>query len=220
MIPCAYFAGGECVETMEDHIRKGLELLERLYLERNYDSFLGRLTNVESEVAGDILRKAYVLHDVGKCLEVFQKRRAKFGFHWFYSYLVARTTLDRFGEAGEIASVAILLHHHDWILNKSPPKPENPKLCKGCLHLLENITMEKLSREIPWVEPQDAYSEAEIVFRKNTRAVYAFLLPIVVADNYAAACDRGGTGSILGKEILETLKVRGWDLAGYLSSGL
>jgi len=80
--------------------------------------------------------------------------------------------------------------------------------------------MEKLSHEIPWVEPQDAYSEAEIVFRKNTRAVYAFLLPIVVADNYAAACDRGGTGSILGKEILETLKVRGWDLAGYLSSGL
>ena len=220
MIPCAYFTGGECVETMENHIRRGLELLERLYLERNYDSFLGRLTGVEPEVAGDILRKAYALHDVGKCLEVFQKRRAKFGFHWFYSYLVARTTFGRFGKAGKIASVAILLHHHDWRLNKSPPKPENPELCKGCLHLLENITMEKLPREIPWVEPQVAYSEAESALRENLRAIYAFLLPIVVADNYTASCNRGGTGSALGREILEALRVRGWDFAGCISGGV
>jgi len=220
MTPCAFFVDGECIESMEAHIRKGLGLIEELYLKRNYGVLLGRAVGVEPETAGNLLRKAYILHDIGKCLEKFQERRAKFGFHGFYSYLVARQVLSKFGDAGEIASVAILLHHHDWVLTRIPPKPENPRLHEECVSLIESMIEEKIPRSIQWVEPSLAYSEAEKTFRKNVRGVYTFLLPIVVADNYAAACNRGGKGSTLGKEILETLKVRGWDLAGCLPSGL
>jgi len=220
MIPCAYFTGGECVETMEDHIRRGLELLERLYLERNYDSFLGRLTGVEPEVAGDILRKAYVLHDIGKCLDTSQTRRGSFGYHEFYSYLVAREALQEFETAGQVASVAVLLHHHDWIRKTLVKRPSSLRLVTECLSLIEKFSGLMLPDEVPWGEPVEEYSRVETILRKNLRAVYAFLLPIVLADNYAAACNRGGAGSMLGKEILETLKVRGWDLAGYLPSRL
>jgi len=216
MTPCAFFEEGNCIESMEAHIKKGLELIEKMYLKRNYGVLLGRILGIEPEVAGDILRKAYVLHDIGKCLEKLQKRGASFGFHWFYSYLVARNVLSKFGDSGKIAAVAILLHHHDWVISQTPKKPENLRLCEKCIHLIEDIIGEKVSVSIPWDEPQSVYSEVENLFRinkKNIRGVYAFLLPIVVADNYAAAINRGGRRSALVEEILEVLRLRGWSLA-------
>ena len=220
MIPCAFFSDGLCVETMENHIKKGLEFVEGLYLNRKYNEFLAGVLEIEPEIAGDLLRKAYAPHDIGKCLEVFQLRRRGFGFHEFYSFLVAREVFKKFEKSGRIASVAILLHHHDWIRNRSPPKPENPKLCEECLLLLEDITKEKLPREILWVEPKVAYSEAEGIFRENLRGVYALLLPIVVADNYSAVVNRKGKKTTLGMEIFDVLGVRRWDFARDFSGGL
>ena len=220
MRPCAYFSNGKCLETMEAHIRGGLELIEGLYLGRNYGTFLGRLLELDPTTAGDLLKKAYVLHDVGKCLETFQNRGESFGNHEFYSYLVARKALADFGEAGNIASVAILLHHHDWIRKTIVKKPPSLRLTEGCPQLIKVLSGLEVPDKIPWGEPVEEYSHAEKTFKRNLRAVYALLLPIVMADNYAAACNRCGKGSTLGREILEALKVRGWNLAGCLSSGL
>jgi len=220
MTACAYFKAGKCIETMEEHIRKGLELIEGLYLGRNYGTLLGRLTGVEPEVAGELLLKAYVLHDVGKCLEVFQERREKFGHHEFYSYMVTKEALSEFGTVGEVVSVAILLHHHDWIRRDFPKKPPSLRFAGGCLQAVERLFGGPLPPEVPWEEPAKEYVHVEEVLRKNLRAVYAFLLPIVIADNYSAALNRGGRGSLLGREIVEALEVRGWDFAGRLPGGV
>ena len=212
VIPCAYFKDGECLETMEDHLRKGLELIDELYVKRNYCTLLGRLMDVSPETAEKILRRAYILHDVGKCLEIFQKRREKFYYHEFYSYLLAKTVIN-----SEIAQVAILLHHHNWVRGSMVRRPPSLKLVEGCPELIEKLSGLKIPAEIPWRDPNKEYSIVDNILQNNLRAVYAILLPIVVADNYAAACNRDGKGSMLGKEILETLKVRGWNLAGCLS---
>ena len=205
---------------MEAHIKRGLELIEGLYLARNYGAFLGRLLELNPTTAGDLLRKAYVLHDVGKCLKTFQNRGESFGYHEFYSYLVARNVLADFGKPGEIASVAILLHHHDWIRKTIVKKPPSLRLIEECSELIKALLGLEVPDKIPWSEPVEEYSRVEKTLKRNLRAVYVLLLPIVMADNYAAACNRGGKGSTLGREILEALKVRGWDLAGCLPGGI
>ena len=220
MTPCAYFKEGNCIETMEAHLKRGLELLEGLYIERGYGNFLGRLLDVEPTVAEQLLRKTHVLHDVGKCLETFQKRRESFGYHEFYSYLLAKDALGEFGTAGQIAAVAVLLHHHDWIRDRTVKKPRSLRLTGECIRLVKELSGVSIPREIPWSEPIEEYEIAEGILRGNLRGVYAILLSIAVADNYAALCNRGGEGSMLGREITEVLKVRGWDFAGCLSRGL
>ena len=220
MTPCAYFKEGNCIETMEAHLKRGLELLEGLYIERGYGNFLGRLLDVEPTVAEQLLRKTHVLHDVGKCLETFQKRRESFGYHEFYSYLVAKDALGEFGTAGQIAAVAVLLHHHDWIRDITVKKPWSLRLTRECIQLVKELSGVSISPEIPWGKPIEEYGAAEEILRRKLGSVYAILLPIVMADNYAALCNRGGEGSMLGREIVEVLKVRGWDLAGCISSGL
>ncbi len=220
MIPCAFFKDGECAETMEAHIEKGLEIIDALYIGRNYDRFLGDILDIDMATARDLLRKAYALHDVGKCLEVFQKKRASFGFHEFYSALVALKFFERLGEVGKITSAAILLHHHDWIRNKTPKKQGNLKLCEECINLIESIIKEEIPSEVPWIETSTFFMIMEDAMRKNLRGVYALLLPVVVGDNYAAALNRAGKKSALGREIFEVLKVRGWDFARGFSGGL
>ena len=223
MNACAYFdkeKKGKCIETMEAHVKKGLELIEDLYIKRDYGKFLGRLLGVGSKTANDILRKTYALHDVGKCLEEFQLRGFSFGYHAFYSYLIAREALREFGSAGKVASAAILLHHHDWIVKESPEKPRNLELCSECISVIEDLSGVTIPSTLPWIDPRDAYETADSVLVSNLRAVYAILLPITVADNYAAACNRGGEGSALGKEIFEMLKVRGWNIACCIPSRL
>ncbi|WP_297520801.1 HD domain-containing protein [Thermococcus sp.] len=217
MTPCAYFKEGNCIETMEAHLKRGLELLEGLYIERGYGNFLGRLLDVEPTVAEQLLRKTHVLHDVGKCLETFQKRRESFGYHEFYSYLLAKDALGEFGTAGQIAAVAVLLHHHDWIRDRTVKKPWSLRLTEECIQLVKELSGVSVPHEIPWGEPIVEYEIAEGILRGNLRGVYAILLPIVMADNYAALCNRGGKGSMLGREITEVLKVRGWDFASCLS---
>ncbi|WP_342667082.1 CRISPR-associated endonuclease Cas3'' [Thermococcus celericrescens] len=205
---------------MEDHIKRGLEIIEGLYLRRDYGAFLAQVLRVEQKFAEELLRKAYALHDVGKCLEEFQKRREKFGFHEFYSALIARDVFKKYGETGEIASIAILLHHHDWVRSGSPKKPNNLRLCEDCLSLIKELSGERLPPKIPWEEWIEFNSGVEKVFRKNLKGVYSLLLPLTVADNYAAATNRGGKKSLLGREIFEVLNVRGWNLARGLSGGL
>ncbi|WP_232462878.1 CRISPR-associated endonuclease Cas3'' [Thermococcus sp. P6] len=205
---------------MKEHVTRGLELIDRLYLQRNYGSLIGRIVGVTPEEAETLLRKAYVLHDAGKCLEFFQKRKSKFPFHEFYSGVIAMEVLKKFGEAGRVASVAIMLHHHDWVRSKTPKKPPDLKLEETCRHLLEELSGESIPGEMNWVEPVRFQSNVKGILQKNLRGVYAFLLPITVADNYAAACNRGGKGSLLGREIFETLSVRGWEVARCLSGGI
>ncbi|ASJ02832.1 hydrolase [Thermococcus profundus] len=220
MNACAYFENGTCVETMEAHIRRGLDIIEGLYLRRGYASFLSRVLNVDPKLAGEVLKKTHIIHDVGKCLEGFQKRREKFRFHEFYSALVAGEVFGKYGGVGDVMSVAILLHHHDWVRYRSPEKPKNLELCNDCLSVLEELSGERLPRELPWKKWNEFMQEAEEVMRRNLKGVYSLLLPLVVADNYAAALNRGGTGSTLGREIFEVLNVRGWDVARGLSGGL
>ncbi|WP_297468433.1 HD domain-containing protein [Thermococcus sp.] len=220
MTPCAYFNEGKCIETMEAHLKRGLELLEGLYIERGYGNFLGRLLDVKPKAAEELLRKTHVIHDVGKCLETFQKRRESFGYHEFYSYLVAKEALGEFGTAGQIAAVAVLLHHHDWIRDRTVKKPQSLRLTKECIQLVKELSGVSIPHEITWRQPIVEYETAEKILRKKLRGVYAILLSIAVADNYAALCNRGGEGSMLGREITEVLKVRGWDFAGCLSRGL
>ncbi|ASJ04247.1 HD domain-containing protein [Thermococcus barossii] len=220
MSACAYFTNGECVETMEAHVKRGFEIIEGLYIDRGYERFLANLLNVDDGTAVELLRKAYALHDAGKCLGVFQNRKSSFGFHEFYSYLIVGKVFQKFGKAGEVASVAVLLHHHSWIRTKTPEKQANLRLSGKCRELLENLSREKLPEEVPWIEPTVAYSKAEEILRKNLRGVYALLLPIVVADNYAAAINRGGESSALGREIFDVLRVRGWEVARGVPGGV
>ncbi|WP_231833726.1 CRISPR-associated endonuclease Cas3'' [Pyrococcus horikoshii] len=203
---------------MEDHIRKGLEIIEGLYLRRGYGHFLSKILNIDVKLAEELLKKAYIFHDIGKCLEEFQQRREKFRFHEVYSALVAREVFKKYGDIGGVVSVAILLHHHNWIREKSPKRPRNLKLCNECLSIIKKLSGEKIPEEIPWRNWIEFTEEAEEIMRTNLRGVYSILLPLVVADNYAAAVNRGGKKSALGKEIFEVLKVRGWKVASSFSS--
>ncbi|HIH73641.1 MAG: CRISPR-associated endonuclease Cas3-HD [Thermococcaceae archaeon] len=221
MTPCAFFDGGICIETMEAHITKGLELIEGLYISRNYGKFLGKLLGIAKDEADELLKKSYVIHDVGKCLEEFQQRRAGFKFHEFYSALVAREVFKKFGDAGDVATVAVFLHHHNWIRGKSPERPKNLTLSSECVAFIEEFLGEKVPQSVPWVDPKkEFYPYVERVLGSNLRAVYALLLPIAMADNYAAHCNRKGKASSLSGELFEALDVRGWDVAGYISRGL
>ena len=206
MMCCAFFdkETGECIETMEDHIMTGLELIEKRYIGRNYGTFLGKLLGLQRGKADELLRLAYIFHDVGKGLEEFQKRKQGFKYHEYYSALIAREILKDWGKAGIVASTAILLHHHDWIRDGIPQK-KRLKLCPECRKLFKKLT----GLEVPETISATSTEELTETFRNKLRSVYAILLPVVVADNFSASKNRLGKGTYLGKEILESSKLYG-----------
>ncbi|WP_231845517.1 CRISPR-associated endonuclease Cas3'' [Pyrococcus abyssi] len=192
---------------MEDHIREGLKFIERMYISRNYGEFLSRVLNLRKEKAEGLLRKAYIIHDVGKGLEEFQSKKQHFPYHEFYSALVAKEVLKDFGKAGEIAVVAVSLHHHDWVRYEKPRKPDNLELDRECACVIEKFMGVEIPRKVPWIKPEEFSRWVVNVFSSNIRAVYALLLPISLADNYSAMRNRGGEPTTPGKEIEEVLSV-------------
>ncbi|AFK22397.1 CRISPR-associated endonuclease Cas3'' [Pyrococcus sp. ST04] len=190
---------------MEAHIKEGLKFIEKIYIKRNYGKFLSQVLGLKKENAEDLLRKAYAIHDVGKCLEEFQKTKKGFQFHEFYSALIAKEVLRQFGKAGSIATVAIFLHHHDWIREKPPRKPENLKIHPDCAEIIKELAEIQVPMNVPWIAPNEFKDWMADIFASNIRAVYALLLPISLADNYSAIRNREGEPTMLGREIMEVI---------------
>ncbi|AEH24651.1 HD domain-containing protein [Pyrococcus yayanosii] len=208
MTCCAYFKDGRCIESMEAHITEGLRFIERIYIARNYGKFLSRVLGLKKVRAEELLLKAYAIHDVGKCLEEFQDAKQGFRYHEFYSALVAREVLKQFGKASEIATIAIFLHHHDWVREKPPRKPRNLKLHSDCIEVIEDLIGAEIPKSVPWTAPDEFRDWMIKVFSSNIRAVYALLLPISLADNYSALKNRGGEQTMLGKEVMKAVFTR------------
>ena len=203
MTCAASFKDGRQTESMDDHIRVGLDYLKKRYLERHYGKYLSSILGLEKADAERLLKLSYILHDIGKGLKHYQERKQSFRFHEFYSAVISYTLLEpQFGEAGTVAATAVLLHHHDWIRKDEPVEFPRLVLDQCCIDVFKKWTHLNIPSKVSMVDTLVLTD----LHRKRLRAVYAFLLPIVQADNYAAYKNRGdiSTPSKLGKEVLES----------------
>jgi len=202
MTCCSYFKNGICVETLEDHIKVGLEFLKRRYLSRKYQNAIAKELGVDKNTVTNFLMVSYLLHDVAKGLKYYQKRRETFRGHEYYSSLIAVEALMPYGkEIALVIGAAVGLHHHDWIRYELPKVPRT-KLTQECIEIVKKLSPIELT--LPTQIPLTNYSsEIFEITSKRLKAVYLFLIPIVLADNYAALKNRGDERTILGKEVLQ-----------------
>ena len=206
-------------ETFEAHIQRGLEVIN-LFLKRKYDEkdnwILRRLKkygiNTEDE-AGDVLRFTYVMHDVGKSLKRYQQEK-KFGGHEFVSaYIVSMADISINGrpfsdQLRDIVAIAIFMHHHT--LPRGNVKKKLVRITdyleSECIFLVEkylprSIKIGTIPSEIKGIS---VIKKIECLLsnklRRHYRESYILLIPLMIADNYAAWINRGGKGTVLGKE--------------------
>ena len=213
----AAFFGADKTETMKDHIEKGLPIIE-LYTKRKYHHKISRLAGSKPEDAEKALYAAYILHDVGKCCCHFQRQRKTFRGHEFYSARFLQ--LAGFNVGGcelltDAAILAVALHHHTMIGRAE--SLADCELCADCLKEVLDILQAKTGLELsPTTRITSPGTAVYNTFRKYRlhpqarnkaiRLAYLILIPLTVADNYAAR-SRGKTESIIGKEAAKLVNI-------------
>ncbi|QOJ78825.1 CRISPR-associated endonuclease Cas3'' [Infirmifilum lucidum] len=207
----AYFKDGQPVQSMREHVLGGLGYIERNYLSRNYGAYLSRLARAAGLGADEALARralvaSYVLHDAGKLLEYFQRRRKDFRGHEFFSAAIVVRCCGLEG-LERAAAIAVLLHHHTMQRDVGY-RGSNIRMREECAAELERILEEHagiravLPRELS-VQEVKRVSEDLLSIKYDdwplVRVVYAILEPLTLADHYAARL-RGGEGTLLGGE--------------------
>lgn len=212
-------------ETMEQHILVGLKVMD-LYIKRHYSIRVLKALKkfaINKKISVDaILRLAYILHDIGKGLKRFQ-RTLRFGGHeWFSAFIVDNSNIIIDNKplplnVKRVISLAILLHHHTMIKDQVKTKIRNisDELEPECINVIlkfipQNI---KISNIIPrkingnYVLNYINNNLIKTILTKYYREVYLLLVPLTVADNYAAIMNRKGKGTILGREITKVVEL-------------
>ncbi|MBD3193048.1 MAG: hypothetical protein GF308_20595 [Candidatus Heimdallarchaeota archaeon] len=116
-------------ESMEDHIIKGLELIN-LWIKRNYGQKIATLFQLNDKLIGElILTSAYIFHDIGKGLTIYSKGKSYWGHEYYSAYLynecfnleplISQITFNQAYSLKEVeegikiaGALAISLHHH------------------------------------------------------------------------------------------------------------
>lgn len=207
-------------ETMEQHISEGLKIID-LFVKRHYtrrllrfmkDDGIDTVSKVEA-----ILRFMYIMHDIGKGLRKFQ-RKARFGGHEIISaYIVDKMEISVDGQslstiARRIIALTILLHHHTLMKKNIREKLEKirDEICPRCIDIIKRFTPVnvELDRIQTKINGSDVIKHVTRHLIRNTlgkeeycRKAYILLIPLMVADNYAANKNRGGKGTVLSREI-------------------
>jgi len=219
----AYFnkSSGNCIQTIEEHIKVGVNFLEEIYLKKGLDKYLVRLAgflglSICREQAQRAFYASYIFHDLGKLFLNYQKKQRSFRGHEVISAYWLCIHGEEFG-LGELlypVIYAVYLHHHD-IRKREVPKMMDVILCDKCLKLLINTYREKTCINLMVYKNSEIKLEGDIYNRLNNkfnqfmntndkfnyfRLSYPLLQAIHGADNYSAA-SRGGKQTLFSVEI-------------------
>ncbi|MEN3016462.1 MAG: CRISPR-associated endonuclease Cas3'' [Candidatus Methanosuratincola petrocarbonis] len=207
----SYFKDNKPVELLEYHIKKGLEAID-LFSKRKYYLLLARQLQCDSEEARKVLYIAYIMHDVGKCIEEYQKGKKSFMGHEFYSAaVILKSELELDPRLKDIVALTVMLHHHTmpWRISKIDNRPVH--ICYEGKESVEKILNERIKLKVNLIEDISYVYDivSELVSRARDRklmeGVYALLIPVMVADDYAASV-RGGN-SCLGREAVNVVNI-------------
>jgi CRISPR-associated endonuclease Cas3-HD len=112
----AYNKVGDRVETLERHITSGLYYMQEIYLKNMYHKHVAKRLNICEEDSINLLKIAYMLHDIGKVYDPFQTRIAEGygapGHEVLSSYMVIEHCRLMDVNLIRAMALAILLHHH------------------------------------------------------------------------------------------------------------
>ncbi|ADC69855.1 CRISPR-associated HD domain protein [Methanocaldococcus sp. FS406-22] len=208
---------GKGLETMEEHIEKGLEVID-FYIKRNYHKKLAKCLGVDNKVGKITLETSYVLHDSAKGLEYYQDKKT-FRGHEFYSAYIAYNSIDTItgdekkdNEIKKTIACAIALHHHTMV-NRFKPITSSPKLemCEEGIEVIQKYS--PIDVNIPSEIPSDVIHSITELFKDSDRifrGVYLILVPLMVADNVSAILNRGNNNEnlgVLGREVIEIYNI-------------
>jgi len=208
---------GRGLETMEEHIKKGLEVID-FYIKRNYHKKVAKCLNVDNKVGKIILEVSYVLHDVAKNLKYYQDKKT-FRGHEFYSAYIAHNSINTItGDENKDKKIrkaiacAIALHHHTMVNRFNLIEDSSKlKLCDEGIEVVKkyspieiNIPNEIISN----IEHSiiDLFTNSDEIFK----GVYLILVPLMVADNISAILNRKNANEnlgVLGREVIEIYNI-------------
>lgn len=197
-------------QTIEEHIIKGIEFIEKVYLERRLDDYLVRLARfLGFEVSGQESRNAiyasYIFHDLGKLSKDYQERRYNFGGHEIISayWVIQHGSQLALKEMLYPVVLSIYLHHHD-IRRSNLRNTVKANLCNECVKTLLGIYREKTFIDLTTyntkLEGEFHFNLKDQLMIYYYRLSYPLLQVVHSADNYSAS-ERGGKCSILSTEI-------------------
>lgn len=111
----AYYKPGEREETLESHIRRGINFINKIYLKYDYHIQISNKFEIPPKDAAKIIITTYALHDVGKAYNPYQSLikggRGAPG-HEVLSAYHAKKILDLDLEIIKAVALAIIMHHH------------------------------------------------------------------------------------------------------------
>jgi len=225
----AYFpkSPDESGQSIDGHIREGVNFIEKIFLDRGFDNYLVRLARflkveISNKESRNALYASYIFHDLGKISRNYQESKTSFGGHEIISAYWISLHGNQLGLGEMLYPVifSIYLHHHDIRRNifKDIMRAE---LCMECLKLILDIYKEKTSIELTDYKTElegKIHSQLRNKFNrvvsidrefKYFRLSYPLLQVVHGADNYSAS-RRGGGRSILSIEVQKVYKAFGF----------
>lgn len=221
----AYFpkSPDESEQGIDEHISKGVDFVEKVFLDRRFDNYLVRLARslkieISNQESRNALYASYIFHDLGKISRNYQESRSSFGGHEIISAYWISLHGNRLGLGEMLYPVifSIYLHHHD--IRRSILKDiMRAELCTECLKIILDIYKKKTSIELTDYKTElegkihyqlrNKFNRVVSVDRefKYFRLSYPLLQVVHGADNYSAS-KRGGEQSMLSREIQKVYK--------------
>jgi len=208
---------GKGLETMEEHIKKGLEVID-FYIKRNYHKKVAKCLGVDNKVGKITLKTSYCLHDSAKGLEYYQDKKT-FRGHEFYSAYIAYNSIDTItgdekkdNEIKKTIACAIALHHHTMVNRfNSLNDFQKSKMCEECIEIIQKYS--PIEVNIPAEIIGNIEHSITELFKDSDRifkGVYLILVPLMVADNISAILNRGNSNEnlgVLGREVIEIYNI-------------
>jgi len=111
-LPLYAYKSKERVETLREHVINGLKAIDAIYLESGLSETLAKRLGITREELAVTLKRAYLLHDVGKAYSPFQTRIDSGKSVPGHEVASAASVLKTLSENAESIATAILLHHH------------------------------------------------------------------------------------------------------------
>ncbi|MEM1583926.1 MAG: CRISPR-associated endonuclease Cas3'' [Nitrososphaerota archaeon] len=210
----AYFprSPDERGQTIEEHIIRGLEFLEEMYLERGFAEYLVRLAKyfkVELSLteSRNAIYASYIFHDLGKISKEYQEKKSGFSGHEIISayWVMEHGSQLALGKMLYHVALAIYLHHHD--MRRGTKTLQKVNLCSECLRKILDIYEGKTSINLASYKTRFRGELSSGLTRylnriekEDVRLSYPLLQVVHGVDNYSAL-EREGKPSVLSTEV-------------------